>query len=77
MSFSEDDMSNMENLLHLVQQRDAAIIRYIHVERELTKHRSTVERYENEISELVSNMPADVATQARKRAQKDKPWEKP
>ncbi len=75
MDFEEKDMECIEELLHLIQQRDAAIIRYITAQRELDRHRGAAAKYESQIDDLISTLPPQAALQAEKRAEKEKPWE--
>ena len=73
--FDMDALDALDAIAELRSELDAALGRYTAVEGELTKHRNVVEALETRIDALLSELPADVAAQAKQKSKRSKPWE--
>lgn len=64
----------MEELPRLIQQRDAAGIRYLSVASELARHDEAWEKYDREIQAILDQLPKKEAALIEEKAKRPKPW---
>jgi hypothetical protein len=64
----------MEELPRLIQQRDAAGIRYLAVASELQRHDAAWDKYDADIQAILDQLPKDEADLVEEKAKKPKPW---